>query len=225
MYTSTASLSLFVGLIGIRVAANPIVGSMLPCQGDWDYRYDIHETLTNQPGKAVTAARSCVGSGGKFPFPAFFFRLLTSAIIDCTLGDGISFARAVSVTVGAELGLDIAKIAGSAGISASVTTSEENGQTSSVEKHCPEGPWYCSLAITPAVTVVKGTRYRVTAACKKNPTTEENYEISYPEIKDNLAGASVDLCTCKNAKHWADDGHYATLCPQDCPGIPFSRKV
>ncbi len=141
-------------------------------------------------------------------------------LLDCTLGAGVSFSTAATVSVGFDLGLDLAKIAGSAGISASVSWSEESGRTATAEKHCPEGPWGCSLVFWPSMTEVSGTRYRKDPkTCRRAEETEEPFKILYPEKDEQgLYGGLVDLCTCQNMDHKDDPGHYEQDCPQDCNG-------
>ena len=54
----------------------------------------------------------------------------------------------VTVSIGADLGLDFGDIAESAGLSGSVATTKTKGTTQGVTGSCPPGPWSCSLSIT-----------------------------------------------------------------------------
>ena len=43
------------------------------------------------------------------------------------------------------------------------------------------------------------------------------YTVTMPKLgSDALAMYEAETCTCMNLAHWADDGHAALLCPQDC---------
>ncbi|KAL8902619.1 MAG: hypothetical protein Q9207_004532 [Kuettlingeria erythrocarpa] len=197
-------IGLTLSLLSTFTTANPIPPDDRPglCVGDFSWHYDTEVTRENVQGEPVVGSLTCIGTN------------------DCTLGAGVSFATAATVSIGFDLGLDLAKIAGSAGISASVSWTEESGKTATAEKHCPEGPWGCSLVFWPSMTEVSGTRYYNDAkTCRRDKSTEEPFKILYPEKDEQgLYGGLVDLCTCQNMDHKDDPGHYDLDCPQDCNG-------
>ncbi|KAI4174079.1 MAG: hypothetical protein LQ346_008292, partial [Caloplaca aetnensis] len=208
--------------------ANPIPPDDRPglCVGDFDWHYDTELTRENVQGEPVVGSLTCIGTNGMqnphllvhSPRTVCWTRNVRpstwtntdDSLTDCTLGAGVSFSTSASVTVGFDLGLDLAKIAGSVGISGSVSWSEESGKTATAEKHCPEGPWGCSLVFWPSMTEVSGTRYRKDPkTCHRAEETEEPFTILYPEKDEQgLYGGLVDLCTCQNMDHKDDPGHY-----------------
>ena len=101
------------------------------------------------------------------------------------------------MSIGIDLGLDIAGIAGSAGLSGSVATTHTKGTTQGVTGSCPPGPWSCSLSITPQIITVSGLQE--TRDCDSVTAPGGNpYTVTMPQMSsDNLVHADVDICTCQ----------------------------
>ena len=128
-----------------------------------------------------------------------------------------SYAVGVTVEVGAELGLDIEKIAGAGSISASVSTTTETQTTQGAQLTCPQGLWTCAMSIKPRMTRVSGIATQLAANCVPIKSSAKPYTALLPEKgTDGLQGGSVEICVCKNMKNWADAGAPALGCPQDC---------
>ena len=135
--------------------------------------------------------------------------------IGCSLTSESSYTVGVSVTVGAELGLNLANIA-SAGINGAVSTSTETAQVSGAGHDCPEGPWTCALIITPSMIEASGTQTRYAGQfCEEY---KDKFTVQFPRKGDDqTSSAKIGLCVCKNYKSWADKGAPTTICPGDCP--------
>ncbi|KAG8525753.1 uncharacterized protein KY384_000513 [Bacidia gigantensis] len=197
-----ASLAFALGLLWSKANAVPFGGGMGNCYspGNPVKQYDVTNTAKNWQGDPVVGDWSCVGTGGT-----------------CNMATQQSYSVAVTVEVGFDLGLDFEKIAGSAGISASVSTTTETGTTQGISKNCPDGPWSCALIIWPAVTKIEGIQTPLTALCTVETENAKPYTVQMPEVgPDGLVGGHVDVCACKNFAHWADPGAPSIVCPQDC---------
>lgn len=132
--------------------------------------------------------------------------------------------ESITWTKGGNLGISAGKLdlGGSWSVGESVGDSFGEGAAPS----CPPGKWRCSIVITPSVVRVKGhlKRNAHDEKCKVHTVSSwdggrENDKFEYLiPIKDQSGNAqvSIDLCTCKNRKEWADPGHPGLLCPKDC---------
>lgn len=125
-----------------------------------------------------------------------------------------TFSQGTTVTVGTDLSL--AKIVG-VGLSASVSYTTTKSTTEGASAPCPKGPWKCGLAIFPSMLEVKGqqlAKHKHPQPCKKVPAP---YTVQYPIIGESGAvQARVEVCACKNFKHWADKGAPSIVC-DICP--------
>jgi len=176
----------------------------------------------------ATASTTSILDGPAFSwsnYPSRFVHSFTASTIitDCfsghTIGFEKSYAVGVSVSVGADLGLDVK--AASAGISASVTFSTETSNTETPSWTCPEGgAWMCALQFSPVYIRIDGiVSFDEQGDCSlySGPTGTHPYTIDYPRTDAaNLAMAEISGCTCQNKPSWADPGHYATLCAGEC---------
>lgn len=127
-------------------------------------------------------------------------------------------------TFGSELGINAGQL--SLGGSWSVAESVSDSFGEGAAPDCPPGKWRCSIVVTPSVVHVKGHLKRNAHDLRcKVPTVSswdggrENDKFEYKiPIKDKAGNAqvSIDLCTCKNRKNWADPGHPGILCPKNC---------
>ncbi|KAI4193935.1 MAG: hypothetical protein LQ346_003796 [Caloplaca aetnensis] len=148
----------------------------------------------------------------------------------CTLATQDSFEAGSSFEVGASLGFGIEQVL-SLGLTLSVSSSTSKAYTltDNTEKGCPKGDWYCGLFIYYDQLQVSGFKIPVTMdgfseepfgpVC--NEGEGEPYTINYPiELAEGeLAGISIDVCACPNAKGWADNGAPSKVCPGPCKGI------
>ena len=145
-------------------------------------------------------------------------RSLTKVYKGCQLLQQSTYSVGVSVEVGADLGLDFGEIV-SLGLSASVSQTTEGGSAQGAQVECPEGEWTCSIAITPTVLEVTGTKEVVdgSANMASCDTKEEEYVVQFPKKgADGTVIAATEICACKNKEHWADNGA-PKPCPADCP--------
>ena len=120
--------------------------------------------------------------------------------------------------MGADLGLNFDDII-SAGVSGSVSTTTTKQVSQGATNSCPDGPWHCALAILPDMTEVSGQKQAANDACEDDidGPLPAPYTVRFPtEGTSGSNTADVEICTCQNFKHWADDGHIARLC-NDCP--------
>ncbi|KAF1989638.1 hypothetical protein K402DRAFT_451842 [Aulographum hederae CBS 113979] len=143
-------------------------------------------------------------------------------------GDTISVTETHSVghtwTVGGDLGISAGGV--SAGVSFSVSETVTDAVGEGTAAKCPEGKWHCSMAIVPSMALIKGHLHNQDndETCPTNRLWNEDglgegvkFELQMP-IKDSSGNGkwTYDVCTCKNLEHWADPGHPAVLCPEDC---------
>ncbi|KAI0161074.1 hypothetical protein GGR52DRAFT_158291 [Hypoxylon sp. FL1284] len=133
-------------------------------------------------------------------------------------------------TVGGGLGLSIGDVIGVDGeLSASVSETVEDSVEEAVTYHCPDGDWRCSIQVYPGMTHVKGHMKKMGSKdkCPGTGNIKSNwddhvsdgykYELLIPRKDASGNGHSrVEICTCKNAKHWADAGHPKVFCKEDC---------
>lgn len=133
-------------------------------------------------------------------------------ILGCTVGRGSTYSVAVTVEVGGELGLNFDDIV-SAGVSASVSVTTENGTVDEASAECA-GPWTCGLLLTPTLHEVKGSKSVTTGGCEPS-TSSDNYVVRFPLKEGNTPKATFSACACKNKDHWADAGA-PVPCPNDC---------
>ena len=48
-------------------------------------------------------------------------------------------------------------------------------------------------------------------------TDGQPWEAWVPKVDAGGVGfGTVEVCTCQNMEHWADEGHVALLCPEGC---------
>ena len=89
------------------------------------------------------------------------------------------------------------------------------------EEECPEGGGFaCSFLIYPGYTRVKGHMNEISSTqnCPGGIHAKPgNWEAEFPR-KDKAGNAvwTSEKCTCGNLEHWADEGHPAKLCIEDC---------
>lgn len=114
----------------------------------------------------------------------------------CTVGRGSTFSVAVTVKVGADLGLNFDEIA-SAGLAASVSVTTETGTTDDAGIEC-NGPWSCALLMTPTMLEVTGTRTIFKSFCDESESTSDPYTVRFPIKEDNTPKAGFAACACKN---------------------------
>lgn len=127
-----------------------------------------------------------------------------------------------SWTKGFDLGVSVDKIIGvGAGLSGSVSKTVADSTAEGVEYECPDGDWHCSVMVYPGMKLVKGHLEEMKgndAGCSVSPSDHGgDFELKIP--RSSAGGnkkSSVQLCTCKNLDHWADPGHEALLCQDDC---------
>ena len=128
-----------------------------------------------------------------------------------------TFSVDVTWQVGIDLNLDPAKVAGSGGIGASVSTTHSSGKTQGATGPCPSGPWSCSLSISPQMVQVSGFATSLECCETTSASIVSPYTVLLPQkSSDGLVHASVDICTCQNFAGWAEPGHPGLICPQDC---------
>lgn len=120
---------------------------------------------------------------------------------------------AVTVTVGLDLGLSFGDIV-DAGVSGSISITEETGSTDTAEVECPAGVWTCALVMTPTLREVSGVQTTKGGGCEPT-TTEKEYTVRFPITENETPKANLKICACKNKLGWADEGA-PPPCPEDC---------
>lgn len=140
-------------------------------------------------------------------------------------GEGLTMSTAHTVgttwTKGGDIGLSFAKVLGAnADFSASVSETITDTITIGSSHDCPPGAWRCSLLITPGMMRFKGHTYKrgTDESCPGEAYGEEaEFEFESPR-KDEGGNPywTPDVCTCGNLEHWADPGHPALLCKDEC---------
>lgn len=138
----------------------------------------------------------------------------TGKDLNCVLGRESSYSVAVTVTVGADIGLDFGGIA-SAGINAEVSIETSEGTTDTNQQECG-GPWSCSMIVTPSVQEVAGTQH-AWVGC---PPEKKDfpYTVQFP-IKngDHLPVQHGEVCQCRNYPGFDEGAEDAPMpCPNDC---------
>ena len=123
-----------------------------------------------------------------------------------------------------ELGLDIGQISKEvgAGVGGSISISKATATQSTGGKTCPKGLWTCAIVFYPNVWRVEGTKITYDDDCPRNlenpPTPVRTpYTVDFPKANsDGVYGGGVDLCSCTDYAHWADDGAPSIQCPGPC---------
>ena len=195
------------------------------CQTSTSYNVTNQEEV---PGTSVVGDVSATGQSGSehYPIPLPSLpplpkrkqtdSMTASLITGSELSKEVSYSVAITVELGADLGLNFGDIL-SAGVSGSVSITTETGSVQGASDTCPLGLWYCSLSITPTMIRVSGFQTEIDSCRPEIDPVSKPYTISLPKLgADGSPMLSVELCTCKNAKHWADPGHVGLLCPSDC---------
>ncbi|KAK3203595.1 hypothetical protein GRF29_106g77685 [Pseudopithomyces chartarum] len=143
---------------------------------------------------------------------------------------GVETSHSVGITweKGGELGIgggDLVTLA--AGASFSVAEQVTDATAESGDKLCPEGPWHCSAVFYPWGVKMSGHFHKLspTESCDTaalgawTHDVEEGTPWEAWAPKKDAAGngfGTLEICTCENMEHWADDGHPALLCPEGC---------
>ncbi|KAH8891204.1 hypothetical protein GQ53DRAFT_151483 [Thozetella sp. PMI_491] len=135
-----------------------------------------------------------------------------------TLTEGYSVGT--TWQVGADLGINVKDII-SLGISSSVSETITQSVNIGVGKTCPPGPWRCGLIVHPGVWQVDGhVEYHVQPSCsepKQAGKDDEPYSVQIPRVdKAGNPFFDAEVCACKNAEHWADNGAPSIVCLEDC---------
>ena len=90
-----------------------------------------------------------VAGGGRLQFrPQIRKTHLISLILQIPLSLTFDYSVGVTITLGADLGLDLGEVV-KAGIGASVGTTTTAGENQAGTEPCPAGPWECALQIIP----------------------------------------------------------------------------
>ena len=217
-----------------RPVDNPTDNYCYSCASNHPYSYNVTSQLQNQPGPSVVGDYTV--KGGKiicsFTHRAGSLEILLStpqsslclaqtnkyhSILGGSLTDSSTYTVGVTWSVGISLNLDPASVAGSAGIDASVSTTHSSGKTQGATGICPDGPWHCSLSISPQMVQVSGFATSLDCCQVRSDSTVSPYTVLLPQkSSDGLDHASVDICTCQNFAGWAEPGHPGLICPQDC---------
>ena len=220
MQYALSSLALALTICQLKTAiALPSPDRPLTCMSrDPAYRVD---TQITGPGAPVTGDLTCDGSGGSKLLKSSPSLTMELPILinfqACVLSSEVSYTVGVTVQVGGNLGLNFEQIV-SAGVSAAVSTTTETGNTQGVQKTCPDGPWKCSLIITPSMVTVTGTQVpHYPCDAQLDEANAKPYTVQFPKKgADGLAGAAYDVCACQNYESWADPGAPSIVCPQPC---------
>lgn len=103
---------------------------------------------------------------------------------------------------------------------------DSKAESNSVD--CPEGPWHCGAMFFPwgmrvsGHTVKQGPNDGCASGQSLSSLTHDVYdgqpwEAWVPQSDPAGIGyGKLEVCTCQNMEHWADDRHEALLCPQEC---------
>ncbi|KAJ4353333.1 uncharacterized protein N0V89_005061 [Didymosphaeria variabile] len=130
--------------------------------------------------------------------------------------------------VGGEIGLSggtPVSLAGGFGFSVAEQVTDSIAEASDAE--CPEGPWHCSAIYYPWGVKVSGHMQKQgpSDGCETESLGSFTHDIEDGQAweawvpKKDAGGVgfgTVEVCTCQNLEHWADDGHPALLCPEQC---------
>ncbi|KAF4624007.1 hypothetical protein G7Y89_g14169 [Cudoniella acicularis] len=126
------------------------------------------------------------------------FNIGASGGAGVTLSHSESYQVGYSISIGANLGLDIDEIF-HLGISASISKDTSRGSTDGAGVACPAvkkgggDQWTCSLSITPKLVVKTGTQ--------DFAGTKAPYRVSFPRVtNENILFFEADLCACTNKK-------------------------
>ena len=115
------------------------------------------------------------------------------------------------------IGVDIS-ISEIVGLGLSATISETTAKTLSqgVSEDCPKGPWKCAIAIYPYLLEVSGyKKSAIDSRCYSHFKVPPSgpYTVRLPIIGESGGVKSrVEVCACKNFKHWADNGAPSIVC-------------
>lgn len=144
-------------------------------------------------------------------------KILTNHVANITLSLEEEYSVSVTVSVGADLGIDAD--AASVGLEMGVEWTTEEATTDSGQVTCPTGGWTCGLLITPSVYQVTGyvSWQKPQTVCGSFDADQDgDYTIQYP-IKDNEGRPVTDMvpCACPDYVSWADPGA-PVLCPYPC---------
>ncbi|KAL8852141.1 MAG: hypothetical protein Q9221_002964 [Calogaya cf. arnoldii] len=133
------------------------------------------------------------------------------------LNAGSSFAVETSITVGADLGLALKEIV-DAGVSASVSITEQKGTSQGATAPCPEGgDWKCALKIFPNIVTVSGEKVSNSGSQCPGPEKREPYTVDLPVLGDTKAVETrIEICACNNYPGADDEGSPPDKC-DDCP--------
>lgn len=189
-------------------------------------------TITGQKiiaGPVQQLPFSCKGEGGArklfcYDWDPFLFSNhanVSIVTVACTLGRAQTFSVAVTVTVGANLGLEFEKI-GSVGLETSVSYTTETGSADTAEVEC-QGPWTCGLLMTPDVLEVSGEQTTTSGGCVTT-SHKDPYTVQFPVKVGETAKAGFSACACPNKLDWATAGA-PPRCPNDCWGNSHIRQL
>ena len=118
--------------------------------------------------------------------------------IASTLSQSTSYSVGVTIDVGLNIGLNLDSIV-SAGLTSSVSTTTTKGTIDGAGDTCPEGAWYCSLAITPTMVQVSGTVTPYNSCIEGPAGPVKPYTVTFPKIgSDGNPYIDVRMCTCHN---------------------------
>lgn len=130
--------------------------------------------------------------------------------------------------IGGEIGLSAGtpvSLGAAAGFSVAEQVTDSIAEASDAE--CPEGPWHCSAIYYPWGVKVSGhmKEQGPNDGCETESLGSWTHDIedgqpweAWVPKKDQggVGFGTVEVCTCQNLEHWADDGHPALLCPEQC---------